>query len=153
MIETLYGLRNIRTGEICGYSAADMGDAEFCISVSYSLEEQSYDGRLWLVKDKLNAEYVRRFSTPYYNASYETPELPKKWNPDNYEVIEINLVENCKKIKVDFPSCSEMIEFKLRFESTEKSKEAYRKSWKRDKPQFSYCDYSEYSRKKLNREK
>ena len=78
-----YGLRLKKTGELLRLHIEDNGDAEDCGEFTYRLCD--YCGNRFSVSKPEIAEYVRQFSTPWYNSSEETPE--HSYEPDELENI------------------------------------------------------------------
>jgi hypothetical protein len=56
-----------------------------CVDISYRLDTSSEN--IWVVSDTINAEYVRRFSTEWYQAEYKTPK--HDYDEDELEVVEV----------------------------------------------------------------
>lgn len=84
-----YGLRHIKSGKVLGYCLQSNSGGEFCCSEQHILSDSEYD-RMWIVEDKLTAGYVRMFSTPWYNAGYETP--TNNFKSEELEVVEIKTI-------------------------------------------------------------
>jgi hypothetical protein len=84
-----YGLKNLKTGELLGfYSMPNPEDGE-CINIEFILDS-SYCGRIWLLENKSQAEFVRENSTEWYNADYKTPS--HSYKAKDLEVVEVKLV-------------------------------------------------------------
>jgi hypothetical protein len=71
-----YGLLHVKSGNIVGFSTSNNAGGHDCCEEQYSLDYTSE--QLWIVKDEINAAYVRMFSTEWYNAGYNTPTNPYK---------------------------------------------------------------------------
>jgi len=94
-----YGLRLKNTGELLGVSASSNEGSDCCVDTAYTLST-GCDNQ-WLVEDKLQAAYVRMFSTEWYNADYDTPINPYK--PEEVEVVKVTMnikVEPTENIKL-----------------------------------------------------
>jgi|WetSurMetagenome_2_1015567.scaffolds.fasta_scaffold26404_9 hypothetical protein len=86
ILKSGYGLKHIKNNVILGVSVRET-DAECSVGETYTLS--TYSEPMWIVKDKLTASYVRKFSTPWYNADYETPINPFK--PEELTVVKIEI--------------------------------------------------------------
>jgi hypothetical protein len=99
-----YGL--IYKEKIIGYYTEENNDAEFCYNTSYTLDN-SIEDKLWIVDNKIIAEYVRNFSTPWFNAHYESPTNPYIKIKDEIQVAEIISQNQFKIIEVKIPTQKE----------------------------------------------
>lgn len=80
-----FGLRNKKTGKLLGYEVKSNGnDAEFCNESTVYLEEN--DGNIWTCDSPKHAEYVRQFSTEWYNSSIRSP-------VNNYDAEDLEIVK------------------------------------------------------------
>ena len=59
-------------GQFVGFSSSDNHNAEFSVSVSYSLSEWS--DAIWVTTSKEVAERVAASSSEWYNADFDAPE-------------------------------------------------------------------------------
>jgi len=81
-----YGLLHKKSNTLLGFSTEEDNSGE-SVGTIYTL---SYgDDQLWIVKDKLNASYVRLYITEWYNAGYEHPINP--YQPEELEVVKIEM--------------------------------------------------------------
>ena len=81
-----YGL--LKNNKILGFSIDSAGDDAYAsVSEMYTLDE--YADNIWIVRDKLQASYVRMFSTESYNAGYETP--MNHFKPEELSVVKIDI--------------------------------------------------------------
>ena len=94
-----YGLRHKRSGELLGVYTTSNAGSDCCGEESYHLSTCN-SNIPWMVKTKLEASYVRMFSTPWYNAGYETP--INDFKPEELEVVKIEIREDVKAEKPDF---------------------------------------------------
>jgi hypothetical protein len=100
-----YGLR--RKGTLLGVYTTSNAGGDCCGDESYHLTECA--DVPWMVKTKLEASYVRMFSTPWYNAGYETP--MHEFKPEELEVVKIEIREDVKAEEPDFiPTFSEYMQ-------------------------------------------
>jgi hypothetical protein len=86
ILKSGYGLLHKKENVILGFSTEE---SHSCDSVGVIYTLSSCDEPLWIVKDKLNASYVRLYSTEWYNAGYEHPVNP--YEPEELEVVKIEL--------------------------------------------------------------
>jgi hypothetical protein len=86
ILKSGYGLLHKKENVMLGFSTEE---ANSCDSVGTIYTLSYCDEPLWIVKDKLNASYVRLYSTEWYNAGYEHPMNPYK--PDELEVVKIEM--------------------------------------------------------------
>ena len=83
----LYGLLHLPTNSLLGFTTfANPEDGE-CVSVAFTLVNISEN--VWLVKKMENAEKVRTTNTPWYNASYESPE--NNFDPKDLKVVKLEV--------------------------------------------------------------
>lgn len=68
---TKYGLLHKETNRIVGYDIQSNEGKDCCVSNQYILN--NYSDNMWLVNTIEEAEYVKRRSTEWYNADYNTP--------------------------------------------------------------------------------
>lgn len=77
-------------GKALGFSETSNGDdAEFCNPTSVELEENS--DRVWLVKDRKDAEKAMVTETPWYNSCYQNPENPFLKKQDKLAIFEVEI--------------------------------------------------------------
>lgn len=104
----MYCLRHKISGELIGYFTSSNADGSFCVDVQYILTEGAENNKLWSVKDKYQAEYVRKFSTEWYNAGYDSP--THYFKPDDLEVVEVEIIQKVTPVKVSIPTLKEYLE-------------------------------------------
>ena len=100
-----YGLRVRGTEKVLGVNAQSNDGAEFCGSMAYSLD--NHEDNMWLVDTIENALWVSKNTTPWYNASYDTP--INNYVDKDIEVVEVEI--NVKVISnvVKLPSVEEVL--------------------------------------------
>jgi hypothetical protein len=86
ILKSGYGLLHKKENVLLGFTTEEDNSGE-SVGTIYTLGYG--DEQLWIVKDKLNASYVRLYSTEWYNAGYEHPINP--YEPDELEVVKIEL--------------------------------------------------------------
>lgn len=86
ILKSGYGLLHKESNTLLGVTAENDNSGE-SIGTFYTLGH--CDEPIWLVKDKLNASYVRLYSTEWYNAGYDHPINP--YEPEELEVVRIEL--------------------------------------------------------------
>ena len=101
-----YGL--LKNNKIIGFSIDIAGkDAYASVSEMYTLNE--YADNIWIVKDKLQASYVRMHSTESYNAGYETP--MNHFKPEELSVVKIEIKATVEEPEI-IPSFEEFMTLK-----------------------------------------
>ena len=105
-----YGLRHKKFDRILGVSLKSNDGQAFCVSTTTELDENSDE--MWLVDTALNAEYVRQFSTEWYNACHETPS--HSFKSEDLEVVKIEIITIEEKIDVQIPTFEKFLEIKYK---------------------------------------
>lgn len=101
-----YGLLHKKSKELLGVYGKHT-DADCSVGTIYTLS-CSID-KPWIVGDLLTASYVRKFSTNWYNADYETPINPYK--PEELSVVQIEMFAN--EVETAFiPTFEEFMKYK-----------------------------------------
>jgi len=108
-----YGLRETKTGKVLGYYTTSNSDGDFCIDTAYTL--CSSEDNMWLVNSRFLAAYVRKNSTAWYNAGYDTP--MHDYNPKELEVVKVKQEIEIHKVRVQLPSVKRL--FKDKYEKSE----------------------------------
>lgn len=103
---TKYGLRHIKTGEIAGVDRSSNADGEFCCDMQHILSLSSDE--MWMAEDTIGAEYVRLNSTPWYNATEDTP--TNDIEPEELEVVKITITTDIAKTEVTIPTFEEYMQ-------------------------------------------
>lgn len=106
-----FGLRHKASGKMLGVStSANHCDA---VEISHTL----YEGQepLWLVNSATHAEYVRNFSTAWYNAGYSTPS--HSFEAEELEVVEYEVTISVAPVEVRIPTVREF--FKIKYAKKE----------------------------------
>jgi hypothetical protein len=90
--ETVYALRHKETGRLLRMNKSSNGDAEFCNDQTVRLDhwmcdDGFFDMDTWYIDEIYNAEYVRQYSTEWYNSGERCPE--HDYEPDDLEIVEI----------------------------------------------------------------
>jgi hypothetical protein len=86
--EIVYGLRHIETGKLLGVNISSNHGSEFCGEYTVKLDHYNdVDQTIWYVGELYNAEYVRQYSTEWYNSNEQTP--GHSYEPEELEVVEI----------------------------------------------------------------
>jgi hypothetical protein len=102
-----YGLLHIPSGELMGvYTRSNQG-SDCCCDEQYILSAGA--DQLWIVEDAVTAAYVRKFSTEWYNANYETP--TNDYPPEDLGVVKISIVVETDVSEVDIPEIPTVEEF------------------------------------------
>lgn len=142
-IETVYALRHIESGKLLimerslntgGYACND-----YTVKLThYYCGDPDPGEPIWDIDDAVNAEFVRNFSTEWYNSDERCPN--HDYEPEELEVIEVHRVITMERVSVEIPSVREL--FRLRYEEKDAAHYNYLME-ELDKP---YCDmkYSLY---------
>lgn len=111
-----YGLRHKPTNKILHVYTSDNagsdGTYNCCVTTQHTLTENAEDNlREWYADTPIDAEFVRRNSTAWYNANYETP--THHFEFDELEVVEIDIPEpKIKVLNIKLPTIREIFEWK-----------------------------------------
>jgi len=132
-----YGLRLKDTDEVLGYYHESNHGADFAGDTRCHLSTS--EDKMWLVDDKYQAEYVRNFTTPWYNAGYETP--MNDFDPDELEVVKVKIVTEVKAEEVSVPTFEQYLE--LKYKEKEPAHYEYTLKEYKEHPQ-SFSAYSVY---------
>lgn len=87
-----YGLREKKSQKILEFSITSNEGSAFCYSYEVSIDSSGLG--IWMVDTFKEADYVRRKSTEWYNACFETPS-------HDYEADELEVIEIIMEIKGD----------------------------------------------------
>lgn len=104
-----FGLRIKKTGKLVRFSTRSNEGKDFCGDTTTELND--YGDQDWLVDKALVAEYVRNFSTEWYNAGYETP--LHHYEPEELEVVQVTIITRVCPLHVKIPTAEEY--FKLKY--------------------------------------
>jgi hypothetical protein len=90
--ETVYALRHIETGHLLRMESTSNDGSDFCndrtVRLSHwSGDDEPFDMDTWYIDSMWNAEYVRQFSTEWYNSGERCPKHDYK--PDELEIVEV----------------------------------------------------------------
>ena len=103
-----YGLRSKTTGNLLAVVVRSNNGGTFCVDSQHELVREG--PTLWLVDSAMHAEYVRQFSTPWYNAEYDNP--THNFKADELEVVSVDIVTTVEAVKAKVPSPKEMLEIR-----------------------------------------
>ena len=103
-----YGLRVKKTDKLVKFSSESNDGKDFCGDTTVRLNE--YGDQEWLVDDAYIAEYVRNFSTEWYNAGYETPR--HGYEPEELEVMQVTIITRSRPLIVKIPTAKQYYELK-----------------------------------------
>jgi hypothetical protein len=113
--EVVYGLRHIETGKLLRMEKSSNAGSDFCGDYTVKLDhyyQDESDQDIWYVDELYNAEYVRQFSTEWYNSSERTPD--HSYEPEELEVVEIQREITTIPHEVKIPTFMEYIELKYK---------------------------------------
>lgn len=115
-IEVVYALRHIESGRILWMSRTLNTGGHACNEYTVELNhygcDDDYDINFWYIDELVNAEFVRNFSTEWYNSSERTPN--HSYEPEELEVVEITRQITTKKVNPHIPSVKEF--YRLKYE-------------------------------------
>lgn len=138
-----YGLRRKKNGKILGYRSESNDGRDFCGDKTYSLSLSGEN--MWLVDTPYQAEYVRVYNTPWFNAGYATPE--NEYDANDLEVVEVEVVTKVVPVSVKVPTMKEYL--KVKYEKEDPAHYRYTLKEVKAHPDFFYTwyDLSEILRK------
>lgn len=94
-----FGLKLKNSENILQYNTCSLGyNVQYSVDTEYTLTE-SGDAD-WLIDDFNQALYVMFNNTQSYNADYYTP--VNGYNPDDLEIVEVEIITTAKLINVNF---------------------------------------------------
>ena len=103
---TKYGLWHKKEKKVLGFYTRSNKGADFCGDTTHELCLSNE--KMWLVDNPYQAEYVRNFSTPWYNAGYETPE--NEFEPEEMEVVKVEITTDITPEQVTVPTLEKCLE-------------------------------------------
>lgn len=106
-VEVKYGLRCKKTGKILTYDMESNAGGSNCCGIMFRLSEDT-DSPTWLLDDPEEVDWVRRHSTEWYNAGYETPK--HKFEPGELEVVKVATTTEIEKFNQNLPNDIELSE-------------------------------------------
>lgn len=107
-----YGLWHKKKNCLLTYRIESNEGRDFCGSHTYHLELPYEKEEPWLVNTDYNAEYVRNFSTMWYNAGHDTPS--HKFKAEELMVVKIEIVKHIQSIDVEIPTMREYLDEKYK---------------------------------------
>lgn len=116
-LEVVYALRHIKSENLLSMRVSSNGNAEFCNDHTVRLEIPyndiyEWNPDTWYIDTAYNAEYVRQFSTEWYNSSERTPN--HTFEPEELEVVQVERIVKTLKVKAKIPTFEEYLEIKYR---------------------------------------
>jgi hypothetical protein len=111
--ERLYGLRHIESGNLLRVEIQSNDGRNFCGDSRAELDHNDWnEHHLYTTDEMYKAEYVRNFSTPWYNSSEETPQ--HDYEPEELQVVEIHRIITITPKKVKIPTWVEYAKIKYK---------------------------------------
>jgi len=132
-----YGLRLKETGEVLGFYYESNSGLDFCGETTCNLSIS--DDKMWLVDDKYQAEYVRNYSTEWYNAGYETPTNP--FESEELEVVKVKVVTDVEPETASVPTMEEYLRLRYAEDNPEHLKYALKEIEEKKYNKFFYSWY------------
>jgi len=104
-----YGLREKKTGIILSEYITTNITSDYWGDRTVKLVAEKKDNEIdcWLVDEVFNAEYVRNFSTEWYNSDHEHP--LHYFKPKDLEIIKITIDIEIERVKTSVPTLEEYI--------------------------------------------
>jgi len=90
-----YGLRHIESGRLVTVYTRSNAGHDFCCDQEHILSDLP-DKPVWGVDERWHADWVRRHSTEWFNAGYDTPS--HRFNPDELEVVKITIIQTVETV-------------------------------------------------------
>jgi len=109
MKEVKYALRHKKKKELVTYYTTSNEGGDFCGDTTCHLSTGSE--KTWYAASPEHAEYVRKYSTRWYNAGYETPN--HDFEPGELEVVKVTITVDEEPVKVEIPTVKQY--FKMRY--------------------------------------
>lgn len=148
--ETVYALRHIKAGKLLTYIESSNDGGDFCNSTRVDLDHNDYGNinTTWYTDAAWKAEYVRQFSTEWYNSGLECPR--HGYEPEELEIIEVYRIITTKKVESHVPSLKEY--FKIRYEKKDPEHYASIMNEMESTPLRNWGNYSRYELEELIQE-
>ena len=100
-----FGLWHKKEKKLLKFSVSSTEGADFCGETATKLD--LFGDKDWLVDSSINAEYVRNFSTRWYNADYETP--TNNFDSNELIVVEVRVETEIKSLDIKVPTVKEFL--------------------------------------------
>ena len=140
-----YGLYHKKSKLLLSYRVESNNGADFSIDNAYILTN---DGESpWLVDSAYNAEYVRLYSTPWYNADHSTP--INDFEAEDLVTVEVEITENVEEVDVEIPTMEQLLEIKYKEKEPAHYEYAMKQLKNVPKVSYSYYDLIDLIHKKL----
>jgi hypothetical protein len=108
--EIVYALRHIKDGKLLSYIEASNEGGDFCNSTRVDLDTDNDPKRIWYTDEAWKADYVRNFSTEWYNSGMECPR--HSYEPEELEVVKIKRLITTEVVKSNVPSLKKYFEMR-----------------------------------------
>jgi hypothetical protein len=102
-----YGIALKKSGAILTFSVRSNEGGDFCGDTQTELQDPNWGGQQWLVDQLWHAEWVRTHSTPWYNASYDTP--TNDFKADDLVVVKVTSIVEIESADIDLLASDEKI--------------------------------------------
>jgi len=103
-IKIQFGLWHKKEEKLLKYSTSSNSGRDFCRETSTELE--LFGDRDWLVDSSVNAEFVRHYTTTWYNAGHDTP--INNFDADELMVVRVKIEINIEEEKTLIPTPREL---------------------------------------------
>jgi len=135
--EVKYGLWHKKEKCMLTVSTSSNDGSDFCTDISHSLT--TYGDQVWYVDDPYIAEYVRNFSTEWYNANYETPN--HDFDSDELMVVKVKVKTESYPEEHNVPTMEEYLEACYKYSDPEHYKYCMEELRKHTRHGYKYSLY------------
>ncbi len=148
-IKIQFGLWHKKEEKLLKYSTLSNSGRGFCGETSTELE--IYGDRDWLVDSLINAEYVRHYTTPWYNAGHSTP--INNFDADELMAVRVKIEINIEEEKILIPTPRELFIEKFSESNPDHLKNVLEALDSGVDVPYSYYDLQEYIEIKIKKNK
>ncbi len=119
--EVVYALRHIEKGTLLIMERLSNSGSDFCneqtvrLDLPYGDDPGDWNPDTWYIDSAYNAEYVRNYSTEWYNSSERNP--THSFKPEQLEIVRVERVVKTLQVKAVVPTFEQYI--KLKYGETE----------------------------------
>jgi len=133
-----YALRHKESGKLLTYNVSSNGDAEFCGDTTVELDHYQ-DEPIWYIDKAYNAEYVRQYSTEWYNSGMSCPK--HSYDSKELEVVKVTKIISAERVDIRIPTVMEF--FAIQYAKEEPAYNAYLQNlYKTQEMKYSFHELS-----------
>jgi len=144
-----YGLWNIKEKKLLKFTNTSNSGADICRDTSTELD--TYGDSIWLADSAINAEYVRNFTTPWYNAGYLTP--MHGYESDELIVVRVTIKANIESEDVRIPDSREFFTKKYQKKNPDHLKQVLEIIDEGREMRYSFYDLEEWIEERIKENK